>query len=129
MKLFNHSYVRGLLTGALAMIAFVALFTLSRSDSSAQRPAPTSPANPANPENPASPVNPAGIPAGIPAGTPGRYQLINGLYSAAMGGKNAEYRDLFKIDTETGATWIYEAQPTKDGYVNGWSRINDLQRR
>lgn len=108
MKSFNHSYVRGLATGALVIIALVALFTLLRRDSSAQRPVAVNPVNPVN---------------------FGRYQLINGVYSAAMGGKDVEYRDLFRIDTETGVTWIYEAQATKDGYINVWVRVADLQTR
>lgn len=87
----------------IILLAFVgALLLAARWEASAQRPA---------------------------AANPGRYQLVTGSYYGTVDGKTtADGNAVFKIDTETGATWIYLVTKDARGLTEGWKPIPNLTR-
>jgi hypothetical protein len=65
----------------------------------------------------------------------GRFQIVAGTYeetdfNASTGDSSGVHHEIFKIDTETGKTWIYlaGASTTTNGVstVIGWIEIKDL---
>ena len=56
---------------------------------------------------------------------PGRYQLL------VADGKSNEARDIFKIDTETGITWVYRQVliPNEKEPVAAWVVVLELKRQ
>lgn len=96
----KFSHVRSLLPWAITIIA-VAVLIFQR-DSLAQRPAV---------------VN------------PGRYQLFNGTYYSNVNGSINEANGLFKIDTETGATWFYMSRRDDKATEIGWVQTPTLARK
>lgn len=104
MQKFNYSY-RGLLKFAPWIIAVVAVVLLAfRWDTSAQRPAV---------------VN------------PGRYQLFTGSHHVTIAGETSGAQDVFKIDTETGVTWVYRQVllPNEKEPLEAWRMVLDLKRQ
>ena len=60
----------------------------------------------------------------------GRYQLFTGTFYGMLDGKpTADGPGVFKIDTETGATWIYVTQTSAKTSIEGWSPIYNIVRQ
>lgn len=57
----------------------------------------------------------------------GRYQLVTGKYRVlSVTGSLLEDEGMFRVDTETGAIWIYKAGTSKEGApFRNWDRIPD----
>lgn len=60
-------------------------------------------------------------------GRAGRYHLVTGKYRVlSVTGSLMEDEGMFRVDTETGATWIYKAGTSKEGVpFRNWDRIPD----
>lgn len=59
----------------------------------------------------------------------GRYQLFTATYNGTSNGEATETKSLFKIDTETGATWFYMQYKDPKTELEGWAPANNLARR
>jgi len=101
MEKFSYRHI--LLNVAPWVITAAALVLLAlRPDASAQRPAATN---------------------------PGRYQLFTATHNGRENGQTTETKSLFKIDTETGATWFYMQYKDSKTELEGWVPANNLSRR